>query len=201
MENYDFLKKISISLFCIDKRFDYLTTEYFDSMDLRYNYYSITSAGSVLSLSYEKYCKGICNCRCKCDKNTDKKLKCNPNNPEMELLKLSILKNIEIASSLDDIKDIYLLNHQDCGAIKAFLSCSNYPNNLGENNPLEIEINTQLLLFAKNIIEEKYKNITNVRLGLIDINGSVADYDAKYCSWNLVYRGIGNDPKGLWYGL
>jgi hypothetical protein len=119
----------------------------------------------------------------------------------MKLLKKNIIKNIEIALTLDNIQDIYLLNHQDCGAIKAYLNYSGYPTSLGDNNRLEIEINTKLLLYAKEYIEKKFKNIGNIRLGVIDINGNVADYDIRYCTWNLIYRGPGNDVKALWYGL
>jgi carbonic anhydrase len=119
----------------------------------------------------------------------------------MKLLKKNIIKNIEIALTLDPLQEIYLLNHQDCGAIKAYLSCSNYPNKLGDNNKLEIEINIKLLTFAKQYIEEKFKNINNVRIGLIDINGTVADYNTKYSSWNLIFRGSGNNIRGLWYNI
>jgi hypothetical protein len=118
----------------------------------------------------------------------------------MLLLKESLIKNIDISLSLDTIKEIYLLNHQDCGAIKAYLGCSGYPENPGSNNPLEIKINTDLLLFAYEYLKSKYPEI-DCRLGLMDLNGSVADYNIKYNSWNLVYRGPGINPIALWFGL
>jgi hypothetical protein len=187
-------KKTYFNIFCIDKRFDALTTEYFQFIGFAANYYLGTTAGSALPLGYQQYCSEICNCECV----HDNVLSCDPLNPDMQLLKDSLIKNIEIALTLDDIKEIYLLNHQDCGAIKAFLSCSGYPQTLGENNPLEIKINTDLLLFAKDYINSRFPDI-KVRLGLIDINGSVADFNEKYFSWNLVYRGLGGNPLGLWY--
>ena len=134
--------------------------------------------------SYKDYCNDICNCNCN-------KKNCDPNNNDMYLFEQNIIKNIEIALSLDSLKEVYLLNHQDCGAIKAYLNCSKYPQNLGENNSLEIEINIKLLTFAKKVIEDKFKDINNVRIGLIDINGSVCDYNTKYCTWNLIFRGVG----------
>ena len=144
--------------------------------------------------SYKDYCNDICNCNCN-------KKNCDPNNNDMYLFEQNIIKNIEIALSVAFLFLVfqslfleflvYLLNHQDCGAIKAYLNCSKYPQNLGENNSLEIEINIKLLTFAKKVIEDKFKDINNVRIGLIDINGSVCDYNTKYCTWNLIFRGVG----------
>ncbi len=188
-------KKTYFNIFCIDKRFDLLTAEYFQLAGFIDNYYLGTTAGSALPLGYQEYCSEICNCNCVHNNIISS---CDPLNLDMQLLKDSLLKNIEIALTLDDIKEIYLLNHQDCGAIRAFLSCSGYPQILGENNPLEIKINTDLLLLAKANINSKFPNI-KVRLGLIDTNGSVADFNEKFYSWNLVYRGLGVDPLGLWY--
>lgn len=189
--------KTYFNVFCIDKRFDFLSAEYFSSIGFSNNYYLGTTAGSALCLGYSQYCEEICNCNCHTS-NTNES--CDPANPDMLLLKESLIKNIDISLTLDQIKEIYLLNHQDCGAIKAYLGCSGYPQNAGENNSLEIKINTDLLLFANEYIKSKYPDI-NVRLGLMDLNGSVADYNIKYNSWNLVYRGPGIDPNGLWYGL
>ena len=204
MDSEDKSKSTILTVLCIDKRFDYLTTEYFDSIGFRYNYYLLTTAGSALCLGYEQYCSTICNSGCHCaHENNVNPTKCDPENKDMKLLKQSIVKNIDIAMGLDNLSEIYLLNHQDCGAIKAYLECSGYPKNLGENNPLEIKINTELLLFAKEYIEHKFilTNSNNIKLGLIDINGTVCDYDIKYNSWNLIFRGPGINPLGLWYGL
>jgi hypothetical protein len=192
---------VNFNVCCIDKRFDELTTDYFKAVGFASNYYLGTTAGGCLSLSYTKYCSEICNCKCNFVTDIqDENQLCNPFNLDMELLKKSLVKNIEISLTLDTISEIYLLNHQDCGAIKAYLSCSGYPQNLGENNQLEIKIQTELLLFAKSYLQKNFPDI-KVRLGLIDVNGSVADFDEKYLSWYLVYRGPGVDPLGLWYGL
>lgn len=188
--------KTYFNIFCIDKRFDFLTTEYFKVIGFTNNYYLGTSAGAALCLGYSQYCKEICNCDCHIP-NTNES--CDPANPDMLLLKESLTKNIDISLTLDDIKEIYLLNHEDCGAIKAYLSCSGYPENPGEN-PLEIKINTDLLLFAAEYIKSKYPDI-DIRLGLMDLNGTVCDYDIRYGTWNLIYRGPGFDPKALWFGL
>lgn len=187
-------EKVYFNILCIDKRFDALTTRYFQNTGFEDNYYLAGTAGSALSLGYTQYCSEICNC------NHDSSTSCDPANPDMELLKDSLIKNIEIALTLDPIKDIYLLNHQDCGAIQAFLPCSGIPQTIGENNSLEIKINTDLLLFARDYIKSKFPDV-KCRLGLIDLNGTVADFDEKYYSWYLVYRGHGTNPLGLWYGL
>jgi hypothetical protein len=198
--------RLNLSLFCIDFRFDYFTTEYFDSIGQRDNYFAVTTAGSSLCLGYTDYVNKICNCKqienkCCLGKNCSSNDWTNPYNYDMELLKKSVTKNIEIALQVREFDSVYIINHQDCGAFKAYLSCSGYPNVLGENNALEIKINTEMLLFAQEYIKTNFPNIINIRLGLIDINGSIADYNFKYNTWELQYRGPGTNPLGLWFGL
>ena len=190
--------KIYFNTFCIDKRFDNLSTEYLKAIGFNQNYYLGSTAGSALCLGYSQYCQEICNCHC--THTQTETTSCDPLNLDMVLLKDSLTKNIDISLSLDQIAEIYLINHQDCGAIKAYLGCSGYPQNPGENNSLEIKINTDLLVFASEYLKTKYPNIVD-RLGLMDLNGTVCDYDIKFNSWRLVYRGPGNDTRGLWFGL
>ena len=178
--------EINFCICCIDKRFDLLVTTYLDTLNNKNNYYLGSTAGSSLCLGYKCYCKNICS-------NSQS---CNPCNSDLKILKESITKNIDISLSLDNIKNIYMLNHQDCGAIKAYLKCSGYPQTLGENNQKDIEVNTQLLLFSKKYINCKYPNI-NSRLGLLDINGTIAEYINK--KWVIMYTGKGTNPLGLWW--
>jgi hypothetical protein len=125
---------------------------------------------------------------------------CNPSNPSMELLKKSIVENLNIALTLSDIDDIYLLNHQDCGAIKEFLACSGYPKTLGENNKKEIKIVSNLLIFSKRYMKKKFPTKKYI-LGFVDINGSVGSYDCNKKIWTIIYVGEFNDPKGTWYNM
>ena len=118
----------------------------------------------------------------------------------MKLLKDNLVENLNIGLTLKPIKTTYLLNHQDCGAIKAFLSCSGYPETLGKNNPQEIEINAKLLTFANEYMLTKFPNI-NFKLGLVDINGSVAIYNISKKIWTVEFVGEFNIKEGLWYGL
>jgi hypothetical protein len=193
------MEKIGICSMCIDKRYDLLTSSYLNTNIG--DYYLIATAGSALCVGYNDFCKKVCNCPCNRNVNSNNSNKsCDPANPDMEILKASFIKNIDISLSLDELKEIYLLNHQDCGAIKAYLECSGYPQNLGENNSMEIKIHTDLLLYAEEYLRTKYPDI-RVRLGLIDINGTVCDYDQTFSSWKLIYRGAGFNPKALWYGL
>ena len=201
----------SFNLCCIDYRYDALATQYFKDTENEFNYFLNTTAGSALCLGYKEYC--IKNCfhpnkhnikydSCKCNNKTKEDQiiqSCNPENKDMKLLKDSVKKNLEISISLKQVTEVYLLNHQDCGAIKAYLSCSGYPNYLGENNAKEIEINTFLLNYASEYIYKKFPHIQNIKLGLIDINGTVANFIDN--EWIITYIGIGINPLGLWYGL
>lgn len=175
------------SIFCIDFRYDNLTANFFQGIGLRNSYFSVTSAGGALSLGYKCSCSKIC-----------KKSKCKPNNEDMTLLRKNLVKNLEIALTLKPIEKIFLLNHQDCGAIKAFLGCSDYPYTLGYNNAKEIEINQDILKYAKKYMSKKFKDKT-INLGLIDINGTVAEYNTSTKKWTLIFTGAGTNPLGLWF--
>lgn len=175
------------SVFCIDFRYDNLTADFFQGIGLINSYFAATAAGAALPLGYKCSCAELC-----------KKCKCNPKNGDMKLLRKNLVKNLEIALTLQPIQNIYLLNHQDCGAIKAFLGCSGYPLTLGSNNAKEIEINQEILTFAKKYMSKKFKGQT-ITLGLIDINGTVAEYDPSTKKWTKVFTGTGTNPLGLWF--
>ena len=175
------------SVFCIDFRYDKLTADYFQSIGLLNSYFAATAAGAARPLGYK------CSCSCLCTEGS-----CEPSNKDMTLLRDNLVKNLEIALTLQPIKNIYLLNHQDCGAIKAFLGCSGYPLTFGSDNAKEIQINASILTYAQKYMKKKFPSKT-IRLGLIDINGTVADYNIVTKTWTKIYTGSGTNPLGLWY--
>lgn len=180
-------QKIIHVISCIDFRYDELVCNYFTQIGLDACYYNSTTAGAGLPLGYYNSCKQLC-----CAKG------CKPCNCDIQTLKKSLDLNLTISRSLSDIKCVYVLNHQDCGAFKAFIGCSGYPDTLGEDNAKEIKINENVLNNAKKYLLKNNKDIC-VRLGVIDTNDSVADYDPCTKKWTLQYQGTGTDPKGLWY--
>lgn len=182
------------SIFCIDYRFDAMVANFYQNIGKEYDYFACTVAGGSMPLGYEKYCKNEC---IKCKKS---KKSCNPSNLSMKLLKKNLVENLNIALTLKPITETFLLNHQDCGAIKAFLGCSGYPNTLGENNSKEIKINSKLLTYANDYMLSKFPKIT-FTLGLVDINGSVASYNVNTNVWTVIYVGEFNIKEGLWYGM
>jgi hypothetical protein len=107
-------------------------------------------------------------------------------------------KNLEIALTLEPIRKVYLVNHQDCGAIKAYLKNSRYPSKLGDNNDKEIKIHEHILRDAKKYMSSRFKDITCL-LELIDINGTVARFSTKNNKWRLVHKGDGTNKKALWH--
>ena len=120
------------SIFCIDFRFDAFVADFYKGIGRELSYYASTVAGGAMPLGYKKYCKQVCNgCKNK---------SCNPSNSSMKLLKNNLVENLNIALTLSPITESFLLNHQDCGAIKGFLSCSGYPTVKGSNNKKEIDI-------------------------------------------------------------
>lgn len=175
------------SIFCIDYRYDNLTANFFQGIGLINSYFAATAAGGSLALGYKCSCSELC-----------KKGKCKPNNGDMTLLRENLVKNLEIALTLLPIETLYLLNHQDCGAIKAFLGCSGYPTTLGSNNAKEIEINQDILKYSKKYMAKKFKGKT-ITLGLIDLNGTVAEYNTSTKKWTKVFTGTGTNPLGLWF--
>jgi hypothetical protein len=180
----------TFSIFCIDYRYDDLTSNFFQTIGLRNSYFAATTAGGALSLGY----------KCSCSKGSCQENDCKPNQrKDMALLRDALVKNLDIALSLQPkLKQINLLNHQDCGAIKAFLGCSGYPTQIGNNNPKEIKINERILTCAKKYLSEKYDGKI-INLKLIDVNGSVAEYDTNTKKWTLIHTGPGKNSNGLWY--
>lgn len=174
------------SISCIDYRFDAMMANFFEGIGLNFNYFSCSTAGASLCLGYKEYCAKKCY-ECSCE----------PNNTSIVTLKRSVIENLNIALTLKDITQVYLLNHQDCGAIRAFLGCANYPD-FGQNNKKEIKINTFLLNYAKDYMIKKFPDKEYI-LCLIDINGTVATYFCK--KWTVIYIGKFNNSDGLWYGL
>jgi len=177
------------AIFCIDFRYDKLTADYFTEIGLLDLYFAGTTAGAALPLGYR------CSCCKLCPKGS-----CNPYNSDMDLLRDSLVKDLQIALTLKPITNVYLLNHQDCGAIRAFLGCSGYPQTLGGNNQKEIEINAGILTYAQKYMLKLFPTI-NFRLGVIDINGTVADYNPITQTWTKTYTGPGVNPLGLWFNL
>jgi hypothetical protein len=182
------------SIFCIDFRFDALVGDFYEGIGRDLSYYACTVAGGAMPLGYKKYCKQVCNgCKNK---------SCNPSNSSMKLLKNNLVENLNIALTLSPITESFLLNHQDCGAIKGFLSCSGYPTVKGSNNKKEIEINESLLTYATKYMVKKFPKIKFI-LGLIDLNGYVATFDIITKTWTVIFisTGIQLDEKAFWYGL
>jgi len=178
------------SVFCIDYRYNSMLDDFYTGIGLGFNYFSCSTAGAALCLGYKKYCKSPKGCHeCGCD----------PDNPSIITLKRSVVENLNIALTLKDITDVYLINHEDCGAIRAFLACSGYPN-FGENNKKEININEKLLVYAAEFMDKKFPE-KKYKLGLIDINGTVAYFSPIHKEWTVVFIGKYEDPQALWYGL
>ena len=146
------------SIFCIDYRFDAMVADFYQAIGLDFNYFASTVAGGALALGYKKYCNNKCNDCDRSNESTNNK-RCDPSNSSMKLLKENLVENLNIALTLKPITEVFLLNHQDCGAVKAFLACSGYPKVLGENNNKELRINTNLLTYANRYMLEKFPDI------------------------------------------
>jgi hypothetical protein len=190
------------SIFCIDYRFDAMVANFYENTGKEYDYFACTVAGGSMPLGYESYCKNKCNKKpaCKCKSNKKDGKSCNPSNPSMKLLKKNLVENVNIALTLYPVTEIFLLNHQDCGAIKGFLACSGYPTVLGADNKREIKINSSLLIYAHKYMKKQFPKMS-FTLGFVDINGSVATFNAEKKLWTVIYVGEFNIKEGTWYGL
>jgi hypothetical protein len=181
----------SFCVSCIDFRFTSFNNPIFNAIGR--DYFDCSTAGAALANGYSEYCNKSCGGR-----------GCDPENSMMNVLKNSVNDNLRIARTLRPITEIFFLNHQDCGAVKAFLACSGHPA-LGENNAKEIRIHTKLLRYARKNMLSWAKNDsfpqTEIILGLVDINGSVAKYNINRKIWIVTFVGEGTDSRGLWYGM
>jgi hypothetical protein len=175
--------------YCIDYRYDALSSNFLKAIGYANSYYLATNAGASLPLGYKKTCKsGVEN----------KSGTCCPGIDAMNILKNSLVTNLDIALTLKPITVVYLLNHQDCGAIRAFLPCSGYPAVGEQNKKKEICINAGILTSAQKYVKKNFKNM-EIPLGLIDSNGTVGDYNVKTKKWSIIYVGSGKNKDGLWY--
>jgi len=188
--------------YCIDFRYDALSGEFLRAIGFENSYFLATNAGAALPLNYKESCKDNgCGCHDKKREHKEKGHdKCCPGKKPLGVLQDSFVTNLSIALTLRPITTVFLLNHQDCGAIRAFLPCSGYPG-VGEvKKNKEICINARILTNARDYVKKKFDNITNIPLGLIDVNGTVAEYNVSTRSWRIIYLGPGNDVNGLWFG-
>ena len=174
-----------ISVSCIDFIYDDNTSNYLTNK--RILNFDVTTAGGPLCLSFPN-CHDVCNNNCNCD----------PFNADMLMLREAVCKNIQVATSIQKIKKIKLIGHQDCKAIMAYLGHDKYPTKLGDDNSSEIKIHEDILASAQNYINDRYPSLA-VALEVIDINGTVARFSTKTNKWKRVYTGNGNNIKGLWY--
>ncbi len=191
----------AFSCSCIDFRFTEGTTTLFDA--IKKDYFDCSVAGAALANAYSTWANNYNKKTCGC--------KTDPENTSMSILKINVNENLKIARTLQPISDIFFVNHQDCGAIKAFLPNSGYPKELGSNNKREIVIHSQLLRYAKDNMLSWAKNEsfpqTNVSLKLVDYNGSIASYNTDNKTWVVDFIGAGPnndgvlDSRGLWFGL
>lgn len=171
---------------CIDYRFDILTAEYFKSIGRGFDFFSSTTAGGALALG-----SAICSLSYK--------------SPEvMELFKETLVTNLRVALTLQPVTEVILMNHQDCGAFKAFLPYVGYPESLGQDNVRELEIQADILTLAHTYIRELFPDLL-VQITLIDVNGAVAEYNINQKVWTLVFEGSGRAShqlkEGLWFGM
>lgn len=185
--------------YCIDYRYDALSSEFLKQIGFENSYFLATNAGAALPLGYDKSCKCIRRPD-DCQEDDNEKKDCCPGTSQMAVLRNAFATNLNIALTLQPITTVYLLNHQDCGAIRAFLPCSGYPASDEENKKREICINAKILTYAQKFVKKKFEDM-KIILSLIDSNGSVATYDTKSKKWTVIYIGPGKNKDALWRGF
>ena len=84
--------------YCIDYRYDALSSEFLRQIKYGDSYYLATAAGAALALGYKDYCKNDC-CSCSCSSSPDYCKTC-PVNPNLNTLKKSLVTNLNIALTL-----------------------------------------------------------------------------------------------------
>jgi len=174
-------------LCCIDKRFDSLVSQYYDSIGQTADYYMITAAGSSLPLSYNRISKNP-NFNCYTYEN------CIIN----RTLREGELTNFNISQSLTNIQQLDIMDHQNCGAFRVFLPCANLKT--GILTPKEKEHEKEVHKISLNDAEEKVKKTFErpIQKLLIDVNGTVGKLDEND-NWIIIYKGLGTNPNGLWW--
>lgn len=160
---------------CIDFRFDAMTAEFFKAIGREYDFFLSTAAGGALALGHATCSLAY----------TSQNI--------MELFQQNLVTNLKVALTLQPIQELFLMNHQDCGAFKAFLPYSGYPNVMGADNHRELEIQGEVLALAHTFMKKTFP-YQLIRLTLIDLNGSVSEYNINAKTWTLIHEGRYHRP-------
>jgi hypothetical protein len=156
---YQLPKKNILVVGCIDLRLtdDLLRFLHFDNLVNRYDHFSL--AGTALTLSAAS----------KVLKELFKPDVLKTFN-SFAHWKQSLFEHIEIAIALHDIQDIYIVEHEDCGAYKEFLI-----NGVFTSHKEEVSCHKKFATALSKDIRAKYK--LNVHCFIIDLRGNVVLLD------------------------
>lgn len=175
-------------LSCIDSRYSAHLARAMKVLGYDCSYFDVTAAGASFPLHYPQLAQ---NCGCTAQHAS-----------AVQSIADGVVANLTMSASLTPQKKLFVLDHQDCGAFKAFLRgscCLNYPATPSASRPAkqaELAIHAASLVSAKAALASL--NLFDVVvLGVLDRAGCCAFYDDSLGAWSVAVSAERHDPCAL----
>jgi len=174
-------EKLAVSVLgCIDCRSEKSIARIMHHLGHGENYIDIRSAGAAFSFYFQELKKRP---ECTCILH---------HAPIVETIAKGISANLDAARHLPVQPKLYIVDHQDCAAFKAFTtskgtSCLSYPicpTVSQTSKDLELRIHSEALVAAKEALRKR-QGLMEIVLGVVDRAGAYGVYDEQEKSWSI----------------
>lgn len=175
-------------LSCIDSRYSAHLARAMKVLGYTCSYFDVTAAGASFPLSYPQL---VQNCGCTAQHAS-----------VVQSIAGGVVANLTVSASLTPQKRLFILDHQNCEAFKAFLRgscCLNYPATPSASRPAkqaELAIHAASLVSAKAALAS-LDLFDVVVLGILDQAGCCALYDDILGTWSVAVSAERHDPCAL----
>ena len=171
-------------LSCIDIKYTAHLARAMKVLGYNYSYFDVTAAGASFPLYYPQ-------------------LQQPQYASVMQSIANGVIANLTVSASLTPQKKLFILDHQNCAAFKAFTRCSscdlNYPEAPSASRQAkqaELAIHAASLVSAKAALVS-LKLFDVVVLGILDKAGCCAFYDETSQTWSVAVSAEIHDPCAL----
>ena len=179
-------------LACIDFRYSKYLTRVMKNLGHASSYFEIKAAGASFPFYYD-YLET--RDECQCVKQHEKTI---------GAIAAGALANLDTALNFITQSTLYIIDHQDCAAFKAYTACTgksciNYPSQPSssqESKDRELYIHAEALVGAKSVLSKSVR-YTVIILGIIDQAGAFGVYDENTKLWSVQVSGESFDPHAL----
>jgi carbonic anhydrase len=179
-------------LACIDYRYTKFLDRVMRRLGHASNYFDVRCAGASFPLYFQDHQRRP---ECSClDEHAQ----------TIDVLAKGAIANLRTAANLVSHSMLYIIDHQDCGAFKAFMDrggreCLAYPPQPSASQASkehELSIHRDALMAAK-VILSKESMWADIVVGVVDRAGAYGIYDETSDAWYISVPAIAFDAKAL----